>query len=69
MSGDRPLAAQFSDLFNCVAEKHARVKAYMTTVGGQVVWCPIFRRNLKDHEVPQLLLLLDLLMGFLMVDI
>ena len=50
--GGRPLVAQFPDLFNCVAEKDVRPKAYLTIAGGQVVWCPNFRRNLKDHELP-----------------
>ena len=39
--GDRPLAAQVLDLFNCAVDKEAKAKAYMTSVVGQVIWCPI----------------------------
>ena len=45
--GDRPLDAKFPNLFSCAVDKEARAKAYMTTVGGQVIWCPILRRDLK----------------------
>ena len=33
-----------------------------------MIWCPILRRNLKDHVVPQLLLLIDLLTAYHVVE-
>ena len=55
-------------MFNCAVDKEAMVKAYMATVGGHVVWCPILRRNLRDHEESQFLSLLNLLKGLHMVE-
>ena len=66
--GDRTLAAQFSDMFNCAVDKEAKVKANMATAGGQVVWCPFLRRNLKDHEESQFLSLHNILKGLHMVE-
>jgi len=44
-------------------DKEALDISYMTRVGGQLVWSPILRRNLKEREVDQLISLLNLLKG------
>ena len=31
-------------------DKEETISPYTNTSGGQVVWCPSFRRNLKDNE-------------------
>ena len=48
-AGDRTVAAQFPDLFNCAMDKDAKVKSYMS------------RRHLKDQEESQFISLLNLL--------
>ena len=44
-------------------DEEAKVKSYMSRVGDMVVWSPTFRRNLKDQEESQFILLLNLLNG------
>ena len=61
--GDKALAVQFPDLFNCVVDKNANVNSYMLRNGDRMVWSPTLRRNLKDHEVPELISLLNILNG------
>lgn len=60
--GDGHLASEFPDLFNCTLEKEAKVKSYSKQSGirGQLIWCPLFRRNLREHE-SQFMSLLNLL--------
>ena len=57
--GERALCAQFPDMFRCAQDKEATISSYMSTIGGQVVWGPTFRRNLKDHEEAQFIALLN----------
>ena len=61
--GARPLANQFPDLCSCVVDKNAKVKCYLSFSGEQKVWIPILRRNLMEHEVGQLISLLNQLSG------
>lgn len=61
--GEWPLARQFADIFNCALNKNARVHCYLSYSGGQKVWCPILRRNLKEHEEDQFISLINLLSG------
>ena len=58
--GDRNLEAQFPPL-NCATDKDTEVNSYMSRVGDMVVWSPTFRRNLRDQEESQFILLLNLL--------
>ena len=46
------LSAHLPDLFRCAQDKEASVNSFMSMIGGQVVWGPTFRRNLKDKEEP-----------------
>ena len=48
--GEKALCAQFPDLFRCAQDKDATVSFYISTIGGQMVWCPTFRGNLKNNE-------------------
>eukprot|EP00268_Persea_americana_P001290 TRINITY_DN10388_c0_g2_i3.p1 TRINITY_DN10388_c0_g2~~TRINITY_DN10388_c0_g2_i3.p1 ORF type:complete len:137 (+),score=20.28 TRINITY_DN10388_c0_g2_i3:878-1288(+) len=48
--GERAFCVQFPYLFRCAQDKEASVSSYMSTTGGQLIWCPTFRRNLKDNE-------------------
>ena len=57
------LCIRFPDLFKCVVDKEVKVSAYMSRVGGHVVWNPTLRRNLKENEESQFMLLLNLLEG------
>eukprot|EP00268_Persea_americana_P041154 TRINITY_DN40_c1_g1_i12.p1 TRINITY_DN40_c1_g1~~TRINITY_DN40_c1_g1_i12.p1 ORF type:complete len:212 (+),score=26.43 TRINITY_DN40_c1_g1_i12:1343-1978(+) len=57
--GKRALCVQFPDLFRCAQDKEATVSSYMSITGDQRVWCPIFRRNLKDNEESQFFNLLN----------
>ena len=61
--GNRPLAAQFPDLTKYAMDKEATVSSYLETIGSgsQLIWSPIFRRNPKENEESQLLLLLNVL--------
>ena len=60
--GGHPLAAQFPDLVNCAVDKEATVFSYLERLGlgRHLIWSPIFRRNLKENEESQVLLLLNL---------
>ena len=66
--GDSTLGAQFPNLFNCAMDKEAKVKSYMSRAGGQVVWSPTLRRNLKDLEESKFISLLNLLNGMFILD-
>eukprot|EP00268_Persea_americana_P035191 TRINITY_DN34761_c0_g1_i2.p1 TRINITY_DN34761_c0_g1~~TRINITY_DN34761_c0_g1_i2.p1 ORF type:complete len:118 (+),score=19.04 TRINITY_DN34761_c0_g1_i2:39-356(+) len=60
--GERPLAKQFPELFNCALVKEANVKSYIEKgINKEVIWSPIFHRNLRDIEESQFLSLLKLL--------
>ena len=57
--GDRPLVVQFPNLVNCALDKEATVSSYLERIGigSHLIWYPIFRRNLKENEESQMLLL------------
>lgn len=55
------MAMSFPLLFNYARYKTAKVQSYMERLGNQVVWEPIFRRNLTDQEEKQFVTLIDLL--------
>lgn len=55
---DGHLASRFLELFNCAKDRNAKVIDYMDKRGSQISWCPIFRRNLIEHEEEKLLDLL-----------
>eukprot|EP00268_Persea_americana_P035190 TRINITY_DN34761_c0_g1_i1.p1 TRINITY_DN34761_c0_g1~~TRINITY_DN34761_c0_g1_i1.p1 ORF type:complete len:118 (+),score=19.47 TRINITY_DN34761_c0_g1_i1:39-356(+) len=60
--GECPLAKQFPKLFNCDLVKEANVKSYIEKgINKEVIWSPIFHRNLRDIEESQFLSLLKLL--------
>ena len=59
--GEWPLEKKFPDLFKCALEKEAKVKCYSEKGNnGEVIWCPIFKRNLRDIEERQFLSLINL---------
>ena len=60
---DCPLAKKFPGLFNCALVNEAKFKNCFErcTNRDEVIWCPIFKRNLKDMEERQFLSLLNLL--------
>ena len=68
--GDRPLAAQFSDLYNCALVKEVKVQDYIGGFNqrGQVVWSTIFRRNLRENVENQLLCPFTLLNGVFILE-
>ena len=53
------MSTQFPDLFRCAEDKEANDNSCMNRIGGQVVWCPAFRRSLKDYEESQFISLLN----------
>ena len=60
--GEWLLEKKFPDLFKCAMEKEAKVKCYFGKGNnGEVIWCPIFGRNLRDVEERQFLSLINLL--------
>ena len=61
--GDRALAIQFPDIYNCAADKKAKIHCYMERFGDHYGWNPILRRNLKDNKLDQYKSLLNLLSG------
>ena len=64
-----PLAKQYPDPFNCVLEKEANVKSWFGEgTNNDVIWSPIFRRNLRDIEEMQFVSLLNLLANVLISE-
>lgn len=49
-NGAKPLASQFTKLYRCTTDHFAAVSSYMTGIADQIVWEPIFRRNLTEIE-------------------
>lgn len=56
--GGNPLASEFPDLLSYARDKEAKIQDYFEHFINQIVWCPIFRRNLVEQEESQLLRLL-----------
>lgn len=48
--GNLPLALQFSLLFKCAKNSDTKGIDYYERMGDQVIWGPIFRRNLTEIE-------------------
>lgn len=59
--GDSTLAEQFPALHDCARDRLAKVGDYMNLNEGQVLWCPVFRRNMTKSEEDHLLELLHIL--------
>eukprot|EP00268_Persea_americana_P058902 TRINITY_DN7173_c0_g1_i2.p1 TRINITY_DN7173_c0_g1~~TRINITY_DN7173_c0_g1_i2.p1 ORF type:complete len:258 (-),score=28.56 TRINITY_DN7173_c0_g1_i2:2111-2884(-) len=68
--GDCPLAKKFPELFNCALVKEAKVKNCFErhTNKEEVIWCQIFRRNLKDVEARQFISLLNLVSDVIITE-
>lgn len=59
--GDSPLIVQFLNLFQCGSDQRALVRSYSSRDGNQVVWGPVFRRNLAQVEESQFLNIIGIL--------
>lgn len=59
--GDSPLIVQFLNLFQCGSDQRALVRSYSSREGNQVVWGPVFRRNLAQVEESQFLNIIGIL--------
>lgn len=57
--GDISLAMQFPYLFRCAKDKEAYIQRSFEMLENEIIWCPIFRRNLMEHEEAQFLSLLN----------
>ena len=68
MDRESPLEKQFLDLFKCALVKEATVKSYYEKGNKEVIWSPIFRRNLRDIKERQFLSLLNLLKNVLIPE-
>ena len=51
--GEVSLASLFPDLFSCASNQEAKVIDYMERRGDNIIWGPIFRRNLNWIEEDQ----------------
>lgn len=56
--GGRALRLDFPDLFDLAIDPLSLVAANYSVNGGDIVWNPIFRKNLHDWEIPRVLELL-----------
>ena len=67
--GECPPAKKFPKLFNCALVKEAKVKSYFAKgTNREVIWYPIFRRNLRDIEERQFLSLINVLRDVLIPE-
>lgn len=62
------LASQFPNLFRCTRDVSAMVRDRFSKNGEQVVWNPIFRRNLGEGEIEDFAALLVVLDSVFIVD-
>lgn len=60
---DNTLATQFPDLYTCARDHLAKAGDYMEVNDGQVLWIPIFRRNMIESKEAHLFNLFDILNG------
>lgn len=63
-AGDSSLAVQFPNLFTCANDQSANAYDYMMMEGNNILWGPIFRRDLNEREESDLLSLLGILNNF-----
>ena len=59
--GDRPLPEQFPQLCTFARNRQPRVRGYMKRTSLEILWWPIFRRNLRESEEADLCSLLHVL--------
>lgn len=59
--GERPFAAQFPELYSCTRDRQTKVNDYMERTPLQILWGPIFIRNLQESDESEFLYLLDAL--------
>lgn len=61
--GDRPLAAQFLELYRCASNRQAKVINYLSRNANQIVWSSVFRWNFMQIELSQFYSLMELFNG------
>lgn len=65
---DYPLSSQFPNLFRCAQDVLVMVRDYYSKIGDQVVWAPMFRRNLNEGEIQDFATLLTVLSSVFIAD-
>ena len=64
-----PLAFRFPECYRCAMDNQANASFFFTRQGTQIVWYPIFSRDLFEREILQFLPKVELLSDvFILID-